>query len=77
MTPATMTHATMPPATVLLPENHERVPMVVLGQDDLQIRGQVNSNNGWVFEISADRSSTDGPLPSPTELQALLYALVP
>ena len=73
----TMTPATMTPATVLLPENHERVPMVVLGQDDLQIRGQVNSNNGWVFEISADRSSTDGPLPSPTELQALLYALVP
>jgi hypothetical protein len=68
---------TMTPATVLLPESHERVPMDVLGQDDLQIRGQVNSNSGWVFEIAADRSSTDGPLPSQTELQNLLYALVP
>ena len=67
----------MTPGTMLQPENHDRVPMALVEQSDLQIRGQVNSNDGWIFEITAQRSATDGPLPSPAELQELLYALDP
>lgn len=67
----------MTAGNLLQPENHNRVPMTVVEKDDLQIRGQVNSNSGWTFEITAERTATDGPLPSPAELQELLYALDP
>lgn len=63
--------------TVLQPENHNRVPITLVEQDDLQVRGQLISNSGWTFEIVAERSIDDGPLPTPDELQDILYSLDP
>lgn len=63
--------------TVLQPENHNRVPITIVEQDDLQVRGQLNSNSGWTVEIIAERSIDDGPLPTPDELQEMLYSLDP
>lgn len=63
--------------TPLQPENHNRVPITVLAQDDLEVRGQLISNSGWTFEILAERAADDGPLPSSDELQQILYSLDP
>lgn len=61
----------MRPEKTLQPENHDRFPMAVVESDELAIRGQVTSNDGWTFEITAQPSTSDGPLPSAAELQEL------
>ncbi len=59
------------------PENHNRVPITVDEQNDLTIRGHVDSNSGWTFEVAADRSPDDATLPTVDQLQNLLYTLDP
>jgi hypothetical protein len=68
---------TMTPGTPLQPENHNRVPIIIDEQSELQIRGHVDSNSGWKFEITAGRSPDDEPLPTADQLQEILYALDP
>lgn len=68
---------TMNPGTMLVPENHDRVPIVVDEQTDTRVSGHVASNNGWTFVITADRTPTDGALPTTSELQTILYTLDP
>jgi len=54
---------TMTPGMPLVPANHNRVPITILEQTDELIRGETNSNNGWRFEPTAERSADDGPPP--------------
>ena len=63
--------------TPLQPENHDRVSITIVDTNDLQVRGQLASNSGWTFEVLAERSTSDGPLPTPDELQEILYSLDP
>lgn len=67
----------MSDGTPLQPENHDRVPITIVNTNDLQVRGQLASNSGWTFEVLAERSTSDGPLPTPDELQEILYSLDP
>lgn len=59
------------------PENHDRVPITILESTELSVRGELNSNSGWTFEIIAERQSTDGDLPTSDQLQDILYSLDP
>lgn len=67
----------MSAGTPLQPENHNRVPITILDETELEIRGQLNANSGWTFEIVAERSAEDGPLPTQGQLQGILFALDP
>lgn len=53
------------------------MPIAIIEQTDELIRGEVNSNNGWRFEILVQRSADAGPLPTAEQLQEILYAIDP
>jgi hypothetical protein len=63
--------------TPLQPEDHNRVPITIVEQTELQIRGYLNSNSGWTFEFTADRSASDDAIPTVEQLQEMLYSLDP
>lgn len=67
----------MTPGEVIQPEDHSRVPITVLDETDQVLHGEILSNNGWLFEITAERGTHDGPLPTPEQLQSILYRLDP
>ena len=67
----------MTPGDVIQPGDHSRVPITMLEQTDQMVRGEILSNNGWLFEVTAERGAEDGPLPTPEQLQRILYDLDP
>ncbi len=68
---------TITPGTVLQPENHDRVPITVLEQTDLLLRAEVDSNDGWRFEITLERTPSGDALPTVDAVQQLLYSIDP
>ena len=69
---------TVTPGTLLVvPENHDRVPITVLEQTELVLRAEVNSNDGWKFEITLTRTTTGSELPTIDAVQQLLYSIDP
>lgn len=67
----------MTPGDVIQPEDHSRVPITILEQTDQTVRAEILSNNGWLFEVTAERGAEDGPLPTADQLQRILYDLDP
>ncbi|BAN01564.1 hypothetical protein [Ilumatobacter coccineus] len=67
----------MTPGELIQPEDHSRVPITLLEQTDQMVQGQILSNNGWLFEVTAERGADDGPLPTPDQLQSILFDLDP
>ena len=68
---------TVTPGTMLVPENHDRVPITVLERTELILRAEVTSNSGWKFEITLTRTTTGSELPTIDAVQQLLYSLDP
>ena len=68
---------TVTPGTPVVPENHDRVPVTVLEQSELVLRAEVNSNDGWKFEITLTRTTTGSELPTIDAVQQLLYSIDP
>jgi hypothetical protein len=68
---------TVTPGTPLVPENHNRTPIRILEQTDVLLRAEVDSNDGWRFEITFTRTSTGKALPTIAEVQDLLYSIDP
>jgi|GEM_PF-3070628 len=68
---------TVTPGTPLVPENHNRSPLRILEQTDVRLSAEVDSNDGWRFEITFTRTSTGKNLPTIAEIQNLLYSIDP
>ena len=66
----------MTPGTLVLPENHSRIPVTVVAQTSNMIRVENHSNTGWTFTLEFVDTG-DGALPTVEQLQVLVYSFDP
>ncbi len=67
---------TITPGIPLVPENHARPPVTVVEQTTDRVRVAYDSNDGWQFTLTAERTGSS-ELPTVAEIRNLLYAIDP